>query len=328
MCGVHEPPATALTRIVSAALVEDLEPLGDVSASMIDPSRQATGRFVARRAGVICGTWAVDEVAAQIDRRLTVTWEVTDGDLVDAGRPLGAIEGPLAPMLSAERTALNLLCHCSGVATATRRFVDAVAGRCQVLDTRKTTPGLRALEKAAVRAGGGVNHRGTLSEMVMLKDNHLLGLDLAGAVAEARRRWPHKVIQVECDRLDQVRVAVAAGADAVLLDNMGPAEIAESVAAVAEVTGAGGGAGGTPAAAGRAGRCVVEVSGGVDLDTVGPIADAGPDLVSVGAITHSAPALDIGLDVEVLAADATVEAPAGVAPDRAPRQAGRPGATR
>jgi nicotinate-nucleotide pyrophosphorylase (carboxylating) len=182
-------------------------------------------------------------------------------------------------VLTAERTALNLLCHLSGVATLTRRYADAVAGTgVRILDTRKTTPGLRALEKAAVRAGGGHNHRGSLSDMVLLKDNHIAGMEIAHAVAAARAMWPGRGVEVECDRLEQVRVAVTAGADVVLLDNMSPADVE---VCVKEVNG----------------RALVEVSGRVNLDTVADYAAAGPDLISVGALTHSAPVLDIGLDL-------------------------------
>jgi nicotinate-nucleotide pyrophosphorylase (carboxylating) len=190
-------------------------------------------------------------------------------------------------VLSTERTALNFLCHLSGVATATRRFVElAIAANpaTRILDTRKTTPGLRALEKAAVRAGGGVNHRGSLSEAVLVKDNHLGGTTIAKAVATARDRWPGRLVEVECDRREQVAEAVASGAGQVLLDNMTPDEVASCVSLVRDKAGPG---------------VLVEVSGGVSLETVGAFAAVGADLISVGALTHSAPALDIGLDLSV-----------------------------
>jgi nicotinate-nucleotide pyrophosphorylase (carboxylating) len=208
---------------------------------------------------------------------------------------LAAVSGPARSVLSAERTALNFLCHLSGVATATRRLVDlAVAANpaTRILDTRKTTPGLRALEKAAVRAGGGANHRGSLSEGVLVKDNHLGGTSIAKAVATARDRWPGRLVEVECDRREQVTEAVASGASQVLLDNMTPEEVAACVTLVRE-----------RAADGPDGqRVLVEVSGGVSVETVGAFASAGADLISVGAITHSAPALDIGLDLSVVEA--------------------------
>lgn len=192
---------------------------------------------------------------------------------------IGRVQGRLASVLSAERTALNLLCHLSGIATMTRRYVDAAGGASRIRDTRKTTPGLRSLEKAAVRAGGGVNHRASLSDSILVKDNHLAGVGIQRAVALAHSRWPGVTCEVECDNLEQVEVALAAGADMVLLDNMSPSEVAVAVEVVA-------------------GRVQVEVSGGVTLETVGAYAAAGADLISVGAITHSAPILDIGLDLE------------------------------
>ncbi|HET9731696.1 MAG TPA: carboxylating nicotinate-nucleotide diphosphorylase, partial [Acidimicrobiales bacterium] len=203
----------------------------------------------------------------------------SDGDRVGPGSVLARVAGPLAPVLTAERTALNLLGHLSGVATLTRRYADAAGPGARVRDTRKTTPGLRALEKAAVRAGGGVNHRGSLSDGILVKDNHLAGLSIPDAVAAAHRRWPGVACQVECDTLEQLRTALDAGADLVLLDNMDPATVAAAVAVVG-------------------GRIPVEVSGRVTLDTVADYAAAGADLISVGALTHSAPVLDIGLDLE------------------------------
>jgi nicotinate-nucleotide pyrophosphorylase (carboxylating) len=179
-----------------------------------------------------------------------------------------------------ERTALNLLCHLSGVATLTARYVVAAAGA-QVWDTRKTTPGLRALEKAAVRAGGGANHRGNLSEWVLVKDNHLAALGVTEAVRRARSRWPGRTVQVEADRISQLEEAMSAGADIVLLDNMSVEDVARCVELRGEAT-----------------RPLLEVSGGVSLETVGAFAATGVDLISVGALTHSAPVLDIGLDIE------------------------------
>jgi nicotinate-nucleotide pyrophosphorylase (carboxylating) len=187
----------------------------------------------------------------------------------------------LRSVLTAERTALNFLCHLSGVATLTSKFVGAVAGTgVRILDTRKTTPGLRALEKAAVRAGGGHNHRGSLSEMVLVKDNHRAGLSIADAVKRAREAWPARTVEVECDSLDQVAEAVEAGAQMIMLDNFKPEQIAEAVALVNH-------------------RALVEVSGRMNLETVRAYAAGGPDVISVGALTHSAPVFDFGLDLEI-----------------------------
>jgi nicotinate-nucleotide pyrophosphorylase (carboxylating) len=211
---------------------------------------------------------------------VVVEWHLDDGADLVPGDVLGRVEGPLASLLSAERTALNFLRHLSGVATLTRRFVRATHGKATILDTRKTTPGLRALEKAAVRAGGGTNHRGSLSDGVMIKDNHLGGMGIAEAVRRAKLRWPGRLVEVECDRLAQVTEAVEAGATMVMLDNMSLAQVRKAVKVID-------------------GRVPVEVSGRVSLETVGDYAKInGVDFISVGALTHSAPVLDIGLDLE------------------------------
>jgi nicotinate-nucleotide pyrophosphorylase (carboxylating) len=277
------PPIAAVRDAVTRALAEDLTPLGDLTAALVPEGVAATAEFRARSDGVLAGCDCADETFHQIAPAIQVAWSAGDGDRLSAGQTFGTVRGPLAPMLTAERTALNFLTHLSGVATLTRRFVDAAAGRARIWDTRKTTPGLRALEKAAVRAGGGANHRGNLSDWVLLKDNHLAVLDIAGAVKLARERWPARTVHVECERLDQVRQAVAAGADAILLDNMSVAEVEESVAVAR--------------AAER--PVLLEVSGGVTLDTVGGYAATGVDLISSSAITASAPNLDIGLDIVV-----------------------------
>ena len=281
---VH-PPIIAVRDAVARALAEDLTPLGDVSAALLPPGCTAAAAFVPRVGGILAGRRCAHETFAQLDPALVVEWSADDGDALDAGVAFGHVTGPLAPLLTAERTALNFLTHLSGIATFTRRFVDAVAsagGAARVWDTRKTTPGLRALEKAAVRAGGGVNHRGNLSEWVMFKDNHLAVLPIGAAVAAARAAWPGRTVHVECERIAQLEEALGAGADAVLLDNMTAAEVRDCVALVAE--------------SGR--RCLVEVSGGITLENVREYAAAGVDCISSGALTASAPNLDIGLDIE------------------------------
>jgi len=266
--------------VVARALMEDLGPLGDITAALLPFDAVAHGALVAREPGVLAGRRCAEEAFRQLDSSIALEWFCDDGDDVAPGWRLASIDGPLRPVLTAERTALNLLCKLSGTATLTRRLVDAVGDApTRILDTRKTTPGLRALEKAAVRAGGGANHRASLSEMVLIKDNHLAGMTIADAVAEARRQWPMRTVEVECDHLDQVRQAVDAGADVVMLDNMDVGEVATCVTEIS-------------------GRAVVEVSGGVRLDTVGAYASAGADAISVGALTTSAPALDIGLDLD------------------------------
>jgi len=284
--GAFDPPITAVREVVARALAEDLTPLGDITSALLPAGATAEGALRTRAAGVVAGTASAAEVFEQVDRALGVTWAIADGEAVEAGTALGIVAGSLASMLTAERTALNLLSHLSGVATLTRRFVDAAGPGLRVWDTRKTTPGLRSLEKAAVRAGGGANHRGNLSEWVMLKDNHLALIDLAETVARARELFPARTVQVECDTHDKVTEALAADADALLLDNMDPAEARRCVATVDDHA----------AAVGRR-RPIVEVSGGITLETVRGFADVGADLVSSGSLTNSAPVLDIGLDV-------------------------------
>ncbi|MGH9123391.1 MAG: carboxylating nicotinate-nucleotide diphosphorylase [Acidimicrobiales bacterium] len=275
-----DPPVTAVRAVVRRALAEDLGPLGDLTASLLPDDATARADFVARRAGVVAGRLCVIETFAAVDRAVAVTWQAADGIEVHPGQVVATVEGRLASILTAERTALNLLGRLSGVATLTRAYVRAAQGKARIRDTRKTTPGLRALEKAAVRAGGGANHRGSLSDAILIKDNHLALLPVGDALARARHRWPGQVVEVECDTLEQVTEAVEAGADMVLVDNMTPTEVATAVEVVA-------------------GRCPVEVSGGVTLDTVAAYVAAGAAFISVGALTHSAPVLDIGLDVRV-----------------------------
>ncbi len=281
---VLDPPRIAVVDAVARAIAEDVLPLGDLTAALIAADRRATVDIVSRAGGVVAGRACAVEAFAQIDPAVSVTWILPDGSTVAPGDVVATVEGPLRSILTAERTALNFLGHLSGVATLTRAYVDAVQAAnpsTRVLDTRKTTPGLRALEKAAVRAGGGHNHRGNLSEAVLVKDNHLGGATISEAVGRARAQWPGRMIEVECDRLDQVDEAVAAGATVVLLDNMDPDAVREAVARVA--------AAGAPV--------LVEVSGGVTLASAPDLAAAGADLLSAGALTHSAPVLDLGLDL-------------------------------
>lgn len=267
--------------VVARALGEDLTPLGDVTSMLLDPRRTAVGRFVARAEGRVAGSACVRETFHQVDPQLRLDWELDDGSAVAPGSVLGSVEGSLATMLTAERTALNLLGHLSGIATLAARYRAAADPSTRVWDTRKTTPGLRSLEKAAVRAGGCSNHRGNLSEWVMLKDNHLVGLGIAEGVTRAKAAWPGRTVQVECDRAEQAVEAVEAGADAVLLDNLPVDEAARCVQLVRE----------------RDPRCLVEISGGITLETIAPYSRIGADCISVGAITNSAPVLDIGLDI-------------------------------
>ena len=284
MTRIHDeldPPITAVRDAVHRALREDLEPLGDVTSALLPSTMVGSALIVARGEGVLAGVACAHETFAQVDSAIDVEWRESDGATVTPGLVLASVSGPFPSILTAERTALNFLGHLSGVASLTRRFVRAAHGDARIWDTRKTTPGLRALEKAAVRAGGGMNHRGNLSEWVLLKDNHLGDLAIGEAVRRARLRWPGRTVQVEAERASQVREAIEAGADIILLDNMPPDQVAFCV----ELRGA------SP-------RPLLEVSGGVTLQNVGDYAATGVDLISVGALTNSASVLDIGLDLQ------------------------------
>jgi nicotinate-nucleotide pyrophosphorylase (carboxylating) len=233
---------------------------------------------------VLAGEACALETFRQVDDSVEVRFERHDGDALAPGDIVASVSGSMRAIVAAERTALNFLGHLSGIATKTRLLVDAVHAvdaHVAVLDTRKTTPGLRALEKAAVRAGGGTNHRSSLSESVLLKDNHLGVLSIADAVARAGALWPGTRVEVECDTAEQVDEAVAAGATAVLLDNMSPGLVAACVMRVR--------------AAGAA--VFIEASGGITLDTAPAYAAAGVDAVSSGALTHSVAVLDLGMDL-------------------------------
>lgn len=272
-----------VAEVVARALAEDLGDRGDITSALTIPDDLVTtAQVVSREDGVLAGRAAAQEVLRQTG--LSGAWHHADGDRLAPGTVVADISGPARAVLTAERTLLNLLCHLSGIATVTSRYVEAAAPA-MVLDTRKTTPGLRLLEKAAVAAGGGTNHRIGLFDRVLVKDNHLAlaGAGLADAVARARRDLPGVLVEVEADDLDGVRAALDAGADWILLDNMTPELMREAV----ELT---------------AGRARLEASGGMTLDSARRAAACGVDAVSVGALTHSAPSLDLGLDIAVPAA--------------------------
>lgn len=277
-------PRKIYVPLVRAALAEDLGDAGDLtSRAIFTGDDTATAHVVARAAGVIAGLDVALSAFHLLDGSAAVEAEplTRDGVQVDAGARLARVAGSVAALLGAERTALNLLGHLSGIATATRELVRRVEGTgARIADTRKTTPGLRALEKHAVRCGGGVNHRLGLHDAVLIKDNHIAA---AGSVGEAVRRARSRVdptigVEVEVDDLEQLDEALEAGAEIVLLDNMPPAELRRAVTRTA-------------------GRAVLEASGGITLATVREIAETGVDRISVGWITHSAPALDVALDL-------------------------------
>ncbi len=274
-------PASVVEKAVAEALAEDLGLGGDITTTATVPSgTRASGVIAARRAGTVAGVQLAEAAFKTLDPFVTFEVVVSDGSTVEAGGIIARVSGDARALLTAERTALNFLGHLSGIATLTARYVAAVADtRARIVDTRKTTPGLRALEKFAVRCGGGVNHRFGLFDAVLIKDNHIVAADGIGpALERARAHAGHMVkVEIEVTSLDEVDQALQLAPDAFLLDNMSPDLLK---AAVAEI----------------AGRAVTEASGGVNLDTVRAVAETGVDLISVGALTHSAPVLDIGLD--------------------------------
>jgi nicotinate-nucleotide pyrophosphorylase (carboxylating) len=284
--GYLQPPHHDVVDAVRRALAEDLAPLGDLTATLVPPVL-GEARFVARTPGVLAGTACATETWAQLDPAVDLDWVLDDGARLETGQVIGVVRGPFRSILTGERTALNFLGFLSGIATSTAAYVEAAAagGDARVWDTRKTIPGLRSLSKAAVRAGGGRNHRGNLSDWMLIKDNHLGGVGITEAVATARDRWPGRTVHVECDSLEQCVEALDAGADAILLDNMSPEEARACVAAAQVRQG------------GHARRTLLEVSGEVTLATIGDYAATGVDMISVGRITKSAPTLDIGLDL-------------------------------
>ena len=273
-----DPPRGIVRKLVADALAEDVGILGDITSLACIDDERARAAFIARSDGVLAGTALATETYRQLDDTISVDWRVVDGESVASGAQLGEVSGTLRTILTGERTALNFLCHCSGIATATHRYVMAVGGRTRILDTRKTLPGLRAVQRAAVRAGGGFNHRDSLSDAVLIKDNHLAATGIAKSIERARSAWPGRMIEIECDTIEQVGEARAAGADRVLLDNMGPEEVREAVALLE-------------------GSAEVEVSGGITLENIRAYADSGADFISVGALTHSVVVFDIGLDM-------------------------------
>ncbi len=277
-----------LERVVDAALTEDLSG-GDVTTdSLVPPHIQASARFVPRTHGVIAGLDVARAVFARVDSEVQFTPHLIDGDVVEGGETVAIVSGSLASILKAERVALNFMQRMSGIASLTAQFVAAVDGTdAAIVDTRKTVPGLRALDKAAVVAGRGRNHRRNLSDGVLIKDNHIAALQAEGMglqqiIRRARAQAPHTVkIEVEVESLVEVQAALEGGADIIMLDNMRIDEMREAVEMCQD-------------------QCLTEASGNVTLDSVRQIAQTGVDIISVGALTHSVEAMDIGLDFDEL----------------------------
>ena len=278
--------ASTIDSALRTALDEDA-PWGDITGEVFIPAAaSATAELRAREDGVLAGIEVFARAFTLVDQSVTVDLAAADRDAFTAGQVLATVTGPARAVLQAERIALNFCQRMSGIATQTRAYVDAAAGRARIVDTRKTTPGLRAFEKHSVVCGGGHNHRFGLSDAVMAKDNHLAvltgdGLSVAEAIRTARARLPHTtMIEVEVDRLDQVPAVLDGGADIIMLDNFTPAQLREGV----ELVG---------------GRAVVEASGNVTLETIPEIAATGVDVISSGALTHSVRAIDLGLDLSL-----------------------------
>ncbi len=273
-------------NIVKLALAEDVGSGDATTLATVPPDSLSRAVMNARNSLVVAGLAVSEAAFTMVSPQVICERKVADGQLVTPGTPLLVISGPTQAILTAERVALNFIQRLSGVATLTARYVETVGGtKAKILDTRKTTPGLRRLEKYAVKCGGGTNHRIGLYDMVLIKDNHLAALAgekpnaIAAAVQRARSKYPNLKVEVEADTLEQARQAAEAGADYVLLDNMKPEQLREAVRIIA-------------------GRALAEASGGVNLSTLRAIAETGVDFISVGALTHSAPAVDIGLDFE------------------------------
>ncbi len=271
------PPRESIQSDVRRALAEDLG-TGDATAALIDPAMRAKARIVCREDAVLAGSAWAEACFRQLDPEVRIDWRCADGDRLPADAELCRITGKARALVSAERTALNFLQTLSATATATRAFVDAVAGtRAKILDTRKTLPGLRLAQKYAVRCGGGCNHRTGLFDAILVKENHVAAAGgIAPAVRAARAAHPELLLEVEVESLDELHEAIAAGADRVLLDDFTPALLREAVAAAA-------------------GRVPLEVSGGVDLARVRAIAETGVDFISVGALTKHIRAIDLSM---------------------------------
>jgi nicotinate-nucleotide pyrophosphorylase (carboxylating) len=269
-------------EIVRRALEEDVGGGDITTAATVDPAQRARGTFIVKADAVLAGVDVSVEVFRQIEPGVAAAFLRSDRQTCAPGDVIGTIEGLASTLLTAERTALNFLQRLSGIATRTRRFVDAAGGRIVILDTRKTTPLLRELEKYAVRAGGGSNHRIGLFDAVLVKDNHIrLAGGVPAAIARVRERQPGAAVEIEVQTLEELDEALARGVECVLLDNMSTEQIAGAVRRTA-------------------GRSKIEISGGVTLERIPELAATGADFVSVGALTHSAPAIDISFEIEPL----------------------------
>lgn len=270
-------------QLIRTALEEDKASEDVTTLALVPASTRISARLVSKKTGIICGMALFSAVFEELDPRCRINAFAADGDAVAAGTLLAEVRGPARAILSGERTALNFIQHLSGIATLTGLYVNRVRGTdARILDTRKTIPGFRDLAKYAVRCGGGENHRRDLSSMALIKDNHLGIASIADAVRRVRRCSPGVPVEVECDTLAQVRLALAAGADIIMLDNMPMPRLKECIKLIRR----------------RKAHPLIEISGGVTLSTVRAFARLGVERISVGALTHSAPALDLSLEIQ------------------------------
>jgi nicotinate-nucleotide pyrophosphorylase (carboxylating) len=274
--------ALGIRKLIADALSEDIG-TGDVTTSVcVSPDANAKGYFIAKEAGVICGIELLSAVFTMLDERVHVTPRIKDGDTAEAGETIAEIRGPARAILTGERTALNFIRHLSGIATQTSKAVRSVAGtKTQIIDTRKTTPGLRLLEKYAVRCGGGKNHRFGLSDGILIKDNHIVAAGgIKQAVEKARQNAPHTLkIEVETESTQQIDEALSAGADIIMLDNMSNQQMTDAVGRIG-------------------GRALTEASGNMGDKDLRAVAGTGVSFISIGALTHSVKALDISLKLK------------------------------
>jgi len=276
-----EAQSYLIRDIVARVLAEDIGPGDATSRAVISPETRAVGQLLAKESGVVAGMEVARECFRQFSSQTEFTVIKHSGEHFEVGDVIGTVQGPARALLAAERTALNFLQRLCGIATLTRKFVDAVAGTgVEIADTRKTDPGIRSLDRAAVRAGGGKNHRYALYDGILIKDNHIRLVGSISAAVQAARSKAHSLfkIEVETTNLDQVREALAAGADIIMLDNMSLEMMREAVQIIGD-------------------RALIEASGGIELDEVAEVAATGVDIISVGTLTHSAPSLDISLEL-------------------------------
>ncbi len=280
-----EAQSYLIRDIVARVLAEDIGPGDATSRAVIPAETRATGQLIAKEPGVVAGMEVARECFRQVSSQTEFTTVKHSGECFEAGEVLGTMQGPARALLAAERTALNFLQRLCGIATLTRKFVDAVAGTgVEITDTRKTDPGIRSLDRAAVRAGGGKNHRYALYDGILIKDNHIRLVGSIRTAVQAARSKAHSLFKVEIEttNLDQVREALAAGADIIMLDNMSLEMMHEAVQIIGD-------------------RALIEASGGIELDEVAEVAATGVDIISVGTLTHSAPSLDISLELSPIA---------------------------